>query len=92
MADPERIEHMEDLRREVRKHSTYLSIAAVAFGVCVGVAFIYGPAAGWPWLIGALACAFGALWALIQARYFDLRIVLSVLLERQDRGYGDTKF
>lgn len=90
MANPERIEHIEDLRRESRKHSQYLLLAAIGFAVCAGVAFSYGPAAGWPWSIGALVFAFGALWALIQARYFDLRIILSALLERQDRGYGDT--
>lgn len=91
MVDPgvERIEQYQYLRREATKHMRYFSIAILGFTVCLGAAFAEGWSGGWPWLLGAMWFAFGSLWALIEARYFDLRIMVDMLPDHFRRIFSD---
>ena len=81
MSDPgvERIEEYQYLRREATKNMRYFYFSVLGFMLCLGFAFEEGSIGGWPWLLGAMLFLFGSLWSLIEARYFDLRIMLHVL-------------
>ncbi len=81
----ERIEQYQYLRRESAKHARYFTVSALGLGVCLIAAGSNGPGNGWPWLLGAVACAFLSLWSVIEVRYFDLKSELHTLLDNLRR-------
>jgi hypothetical protein len=75
----ERIEQYQYLHGEAKKNMRWFTFAVVGFVACLLLAFTQGAGAGWPWLLGAQLFMFGGLWSLIEARYFDLRVMFHVL-------------
>lgn len=80
-SDPE---HYKVLRHQELTNSRWFNGGCIAFTICILQGFHAGQTEGWPWLIGALAALFAALWARIdqQTTLLLIQIYLAGLKDR----------
>jgi len=71
-----RAEEYKQLAAQARAHMKYFNGAVLGLGACLAATAVNGPTNGWIWLAGSIGLAFGALWCIVEARYYDLRATI----------------